>query len=285
MEPAKNIVYDFYEENLPLLVIAGFTLIKSRLSLYALNVTFLAVIYFLFFVTFVMSIITVIVAQEQKAVMGQALFTIGTICVGVGLTAANHLQRKNLRRALKLIRDGIYHYSEGINEEYEDILRKRIREMKFVISFFIKMFSCCGFGYIAVFPVLKVFLVTEEETDSSINPYLPIPLYLPFDTSSSWAFSLVFLVNGVTLSCMYASYASHIQIYVTCALQLTAEYEILNHSLENIERRAYFQLKNQDIVHCKNASVNYSLYEKPEFQKCLLNCLRENILHHHAILR
>nr|QQP19752.1 olfactory receptor 57 [Tropidothorax elegans] len=282
-EERRQIYYDFQNENISVLVMGGVTILQNSTLSKTLNLFCFAVVYFLFGSTFVMSAITVVIAFDQKALMCQALFTIGTLCVGVGLTCANHVLKKDLDRAAEIIRNGVYHYRENMYEEYLQIRKQNVEQNKFTVTFFNNMFFCCGFGYIAIFPIIKLFLTTEESNTVEINEYLPIPLYLPFKTDSVLNYALVFLANGVTLTCLYSTYASHIQIYVTCALQLTAEIEVLNYSLENMESRAVLKMKNLN-PNFGTRRTKIEMYSNQEFQNCLLNCLRLNVLHHHAIL-
>nr|WVD93672.1 odorant receptor 59 [Graphosoma rubrolineatum] len=125
-------------------------------------------------------------------------------------------------------------------------------------------------------------LYKNKPSDKSINPYFPIPFYAPFDTTSVGTFTVVYLFNVVVMYSICMVTICIDEICISLIEQLKAQFEILNLSISNVVERSLQRYLNGKVVPKPNLE---SLYKQKEFQDCLFKCLRENIRHHHVLLR
>nr|QQP19765.1 olfactory receptor 70 [Tropidothorax elegans] len=283
-ERLEPFFYNYMKERIYLQVLGGYTIIDKPFPCRIASWLFFLLMQTLFLFTTSMSFVTMAISFEQKDVFGQALFTIGTLVGGMGVTLVRYLVAGKLNEALEILESGVYNYNELIDTEYLRIKRKRVQNIKYMLSLTTWLFSSCGFAYIVIFPILKPFLVNVDPDNSVINTFLPIPLYVPFDTSETYSYDLMFATNALTLICMYASFASHLQIYISLSILLMAEYEVLNFSLDNIEKRAYMELR-KGCDGLKSGSYAQPDFDNTDFEQSLFLCLRRNIIHHQTILR
>nr|QQP19723.1 olfactory receptor 28 [Tropidothorax elegans] len=273
--------YDFRNEQKMLLILGGYKIFDRTPLRRGLNIIYSAVGRVLLASTLVMSMLTVAKTLKQKAIMGQALFTMGSVmCASISIID-NHVNGKELEEAAQSLRDGVFRYDDDLEEEYARLKKSNVSRLKNLVRVLTRLYMSSVFVYVVLFPVFN-FLITEVGEDEQIvNVYLPLQLYYPFDTRNSYVFCLTFAANGLTLLFTYAAFNCYVEVVMSSSLQLTAEYEVLNFSIRNIKRRAINKLAREYFMRRNETDELYS----SEFKKSMVHCLKQNIRHHHAILR
>lgn len=277
--------YDFNKERYFTLILGSYTFIRKPYWLFILNVLTVVCIQLLYVYGVAAGGYTMFVLAEDKSTMVQTFYALGLMMVSFGLHTGRILTSHSLKSVSKLIKSGIYQYNEPFQEDYVEIKKKRTKQLKFLVSFISNGMFFCAFNNTFFVPLLQVtFGMEQADGGSDLNPYLPFQIYVPFDTRNYLGYMLAFSVNAIIIFTMYATFACHEELYMCTSLQLTTEIEVISYSLRNIEKRAIMRMRKRYVEFSSNAPVQ-KLYNDPDFQKCLYLCLRENILHHQAILR
>nr|QQP19750.1 olfactory receptor 55 [Tropidothorax elegans] len=276
--------YDFRNKNNLLLILGSYKLVDVSLFLKRLNIIFSVVVQALLFSSLAMSLLTVAKSLQEKAVMGQALFTLGTVLCAIIYIADNYFNRADLDEAAKSLREGIFRYDDPLEQDYAKLRRSRVKHLETLVNVLSMLYMSSVFVYVVFFPLINFLLLAVDTDNLTVNVYLPLQVYYPFDTRTPWVFGLTFTANGLTLLSMYATFSCYVQVFISSCLQLTGEYEVLNFSIENVSERALRELANYNI---KNYDIIKSskIYDSLEYKKCMVHCLKQNIRHHHAILR
>nr|AXX83012.1 odorant receptor [Yemma signatus] len=278
--PENGTTYDFKNNRRIVMILGSFVLVDKPIYLRILNIALVGFVLVILIGTLIFSIITTIITKEKRAIMGQALFTVGTLVCALVYILENFAQSRNLNRAVGYIREGIYNYEDGIQLDYVNIRKTRISHAKQMIFILTLLYFSSVVVYVILFPLFKLVILTHDyqaESNDVINDFLPLLIYLPFNTRTPIGFTVAFFTNSFTLFFMYSTFSAYIQVFIGCAFQLIAEYEVLNHSILNIEKRARYFFKG------KTNPTN--LFDNIEFQDKLFHCLNQNIIHHQNILR
>ncbi|CAH1408361.1 unnamed protein product [Nezara viridula] len=182
--------------------------------------------------------------------------------------------QSNFKSVLEFINKGFYTYEEDLDERHYETTKNCVRRIRLVNKWFRIIIVSSGFSFLLFNTAKKYIENSYKKRPSSIpiNPYFPIPFYVPFDTSSVLTFTIAYLSNVAMMYsvCMVAICIE--EIYISLLEQLKAQFEILNLSISNVVDRAlrrYFRGKagpRQDME---------SLYQKKEFQDCLLEFTRD----------
>lgn len=183
-----------------------------------------------------------------------------------------------------LLNDGLFSY-EGIEVDEINIKKLTVGKIKLFLSIYSKLlwftFISLSFGV----PLAKYLIFNNEgRSDPFVNKYLPQPIYMPFNTNSVLGYSCALLMVTILLFTMIATALCHAQVTMSTALQFSAQIELLNYSLKNIEKRALAKLIRTGLQIDQNAHIE-KLYFLQEFQRFLYLCLKENVIHHQAIIR
>ncbi|CAH1393763.1 unnamed protein product [Nezara viridula] len=127
--------------------------------------------------------------------------------------------------------------------------------------------SCIG--YLLFAPMRQIF-----SADASVRK-LPVPLYMPFDTSDNLGFSLGMTWEAISLFYICGVSTSIHQSFRGIMGRLRGELKLLNDSIKAIHNRASkkFKMKVNDIENLE-----------PYFQSLVYKCLKEDIVHHQMLL-
>lgn len=258
---------------------------KEPITNFFLNILFLISITCLHIFITVMSIITLFMFNMDKGTLLQVGQTLIWLLVTFSARTVWLYSSSNLRTANKLVLSGIFHYNGDPDEDELKIKRKRINQIRITIGIYTKLFWLIFLLTTFLTPIMKWAVISNKDPDTGpVNPYLPQPIYMPFETKSYFGFGVAFLSNMMCFFSMFASFIAHVTITISYSFQLTAQIEVLSHSLKNIEKRAYARFIKGKTPR-KSYERGEKLYDIPEYQQCLFLCLKENIIHHNAILR
>nr|AXX83015.1 odorant receptor [Yemma signatus] len=276
-------IYDFYKERFFTNIFGFYIILKKPYILYLIHKCFFVCAAFLYIFGVSSGIYTMVFIAKNKSEQVNAFYGMGLMGVAIGLQLTKNATNDSLNSALDHIREGVYQYNEVFQDEIVKLKLKRIERIKFIITFVGNGNYFCWFSSTLI-PLIQVILSGFESIkDEDLNPFLPVHLYVPFDTTNTMGYAIAFVSYAFIIFTMYATFASHAQIYISCSLQLAMELEVLNFALKNMQKRAYLRFKKEDYKLDHPSTSN--LYENPDFQHCINLCLRENLLHHHAILR
>lgn len=183
----------------------------------------------------------------------------------------------------EMLKSGVYLYeTSDIGEN--DIRRKTVERIRFLFVLFSRIVWFTLALIVIILPLVKILLVPKDERSMSlVDPYLPQPVYMPFRTDNRFGYIMAVIFLGLSSVFSFASAIFNMAIVLSCTLQLCGQFEVLIFSVQNIAKRAYMKLIEKNLGY-STLSIE-DVHMLPEFHVCLYSCLRENILHHQAILR
>lgn len=277
-------VHDFNNERLLMMVLGGYVILRKPTFHFVLNILYLAFVYLVYILLVVTAVATIIYESDKKVTVVRVVQTLCLLLVGISLSASKLVSENKMKQALKLIRKGVHTYlNEVHDEEYFKIKKERVDQIRYLMKYITKLCFSCAFSNTFFVPFIQ-FLTSKEDTRSQLlNPYLPLPLYMPFNTRTYFGYGIAFISNAIFFFFLYATIACLIETYLSTSLQLVAQIELLNASLEKIEQRARLKIYKSSTKY--SALSTSELYDNSEFQRQLYLCLRENVRHHHAVQR
>lgn len=277
--------HDFNNENILLNIFGGFALPKKPKSHFLLCLAYYVCVFLLYMYLLVLSVITMHARTDDKVIWVQTFYIFDYLLVGLYAISTKRFTNKYLNSSSDSLKDGVYQYKyENHDEEHDNIKKKRVSQLRFIVSFTYKLFLINALSNVTLLPLIQFLFKNEGTADESHSPYLPLPIIMPFNTRTLYGFVTAYTAEVVFLFSMNVTLACTIEVYVSCALQLIAQVEILNHSLRNIEKRAYLRLIGNNFTHSSEDGLE-NLYNDKEFKMFMNSCLRENVRHHQAIFR
>lgn len=277
----REFVYDFDKERELQLIFSGYKISSSSKLKRCLSLSYVSLIWLFLFYEMCMGFYSTVLTAGDKTQMLETLhMTLLTFY------AISHLSNKlhcNLEPVLEIINKGFYTYEEEVDKTHYEIRKKHVRRIRLVNKWFRIIIILSGTSFL-MFNTAKKYIENLYKTKSSnilINPYFPIPFFVPFDTSSVLTFLIAYLTNVATMYCICMVTICIDEIFVSLIEQLKAQFEILNVSIGNVVERATRRYLNGKTGTNLNKEA---LYQQKEFQDCLLKCLRENIRHHQILL-
>nr|QQP19707.1 olfactory receptor 12 [Tropidothorax elegans] len=273
--------YDFLSEHKVILTLGNYLWLRKPLPMATLNICrAIGALTLQLYLGF-LSIKTIFLTSFNKSISVELLQLLCFMFGSSALHVTLQITKDRLKAGLLLLREERYVY-EGIADEQRAILQKRVKQIRFFVAVFINLTICCLFMNIVLVPALRIIFVADNFPFNGVNRHLPLPISMPFRTDTWIGFSFAFISHGICYFFILITFVCHVQTSTSSTLQLCGEFEVLNYSLENIEKRARHKfLKDGGWVHDADAN----LFEDEEFQNCMFFCLRENIIHHHQILR
>lgn len=279
----KRYIHNFMEERKWLIYIQGFAQTRSVPYLIYLGVIFM----FYMFVVF-LSAFGAYTATNKELVV-EAMHAMVIILFGIWVYVSRFVTQRSLYETIDTIKSGFFKYEgEELETQQVKITEGVVEEARKATTMFSILFFLGGLSNCVGFPLSQWFLVTEEQYEQYIktfNPYLSLYVYLPFSSRSTIGFISAYIINVLIVVYTFGMAMVSSDVYMSTIIQLKAQLQILNHSIRNIYKRAYkAYLKNYDPKTWTPREPE-SIYKDIEFQKCLYNCLRENIRHHQLLLR
>lgn len=278
-----NIEYDFNNEKLMIMVLGRYVMLKKPLIAFILNILYMSVSFVVLVFLVIMSIVTITFKTLDKSILVHVIQTLCLVLVAIALPGSKLYTDSSLDVALRLIYDGVHKYqNEDPDDEPYRLKKARVDQIRFLMYWVTRVCFSCVFSNALGMPIIQLFTVTEA-TGQVLNPYLPLPIYMPFNTFTFAGYSIAYFTNAIFIFCVYISILCLIETFLSITLQLVAQLEILNLSLQNIQRRAYSIVRNKGMT--EQSQSTDDIHFDSVVQKQMYLCLRENILHHLSILR
>lgn len=194
--------------------------------------------------------------------------------------AVSHYSEGSLEDTLKLLKEGVFVYSDFDAAERE--FRKNIaKNAGFLISVYYKLLFFAFISLAFLLPCIH-FCVHKIRAISvdGYEQYLPLPFVMPFRLDTTWGFCTSFVMISFWVLSNFAGAYCHVTLTISTAFQLIGQLDILNISFHNIENRATTGLSEAE-----RKTLQDQLFLMTNFQNRLYFCLRENVLHLQALIR
>nr|AXX83013.1 odorant receptor [Yemma signatus] len=247
-----------------------------------LNRLYFCLVVVLFGCFFLMCLGAILSTLDDKETFLQAVHVFALVIVSTIGLLNRFLNDRDLKETVDILRRGVFRYpkDEGADEVSKKLLVDRITSIQFISKWFTRVVLSGGFANVFFIASVKYLLSSDRDVTSArtLDPLLPQPVYIPFQTRTNIGYSLGLAVNCVLLSYICAIVASMDEIYVSFMIQLKAQLELLRISLGRIEERAMSRCGEK-------MSRSRDLYSSSGFQDSMCLCLRNNIRHHQQILR
>lgn len=275
--------HDITSESFILMALAGFTLLNDLTYRPLIQIASWAVVFIYQLVLLYLVILTMFTTSFDKTIT-MSLIQIVIMCCGLSVLkfvfVFTHLE---LKEFAYMIRNGVFHYS-GPDIGEDSIRRARVAQVRFVIYMYKRAVMFTMVITFLVMPTIKWNLKVEGKFSDIMSPYLPHPIDMPFETNSFLGYLCGSLLIFVFTFTMFTTCIMQITITVSCVTQLTAQIELLNFSLRNIEKRAFLRFKASYGIKLYNLELE-EVYSSLQFQRCIYDCLMENAHHFFAIIR
>nr|QQP19780.1 olfactory receptor 85 [Tropidothorax elegans] len=285
VESEKGTVYDFLTEQKWYLLLAGYTNFEHGTLRSLLYDVYKALVFMFLAFLIAMAWTGAYLSYGNTIDTVQAIHMndLAMLCF---LSLMTKLSRAEwLHRTMDILRSGVYKYEdEPEDKEHERIKSETVNQIRGLTRIFGKFITLVACTNTAFVPLMNFFMIREDGSDKILNPYLPQPFYMPFDTKTFHGYLFAYVINALFMFILLPLVVCMDTIHLSCTLQLKAQFRILNYSIRNIEMRAVQKL-------VRNKSVNFSsvslkdLNQTEEYQDSMYSCLRSNIQHHQAILR
>lgn len=280
-ETTKETYHDFFMFNKWLFFSLGYSDTGNRAYFY-----YKVMLYIMhgFTLILVLTGIYLVIPDKISIINCIPLFILSLYCNWV--MSARLMNNGPLQRMRKSSYNGFYVYENEKESETQILFKenavKKIKSSS--TSILVALFTGSGSMFF-VLPLSQLyFLGTVDTSGQVLNPYLPTPLYIPFDTRSHIGYICGMLLNAQLLYFAYGNAICATQIYISCSLQLNAQFKILNYSIRNIESRAR-EMYFKSSIYDHKIAIEVPDYDKNAFQNCLILCLLANVQHHQLLLR
>nr|WVD93627.1 odorant receptor 14 [Graphosoma rubrolineatum] len=275
----RQITHDYETDRKNLMYMSGFKVNYDSKLKYILSKIYVYTI--MFFYTFLVSMgsVAAILIHDKKLKLEAVHWTFLNL---VGLTFMIIRYTYALDEPLKMIKIGFFTYeNEAVDERYFERKKYHVRRIRNVSNMFLGLAISNGILLSFIKQVKK--LPEAGDYGKSINTGLPIPIFLPFDTTTTIGFVLGYLIDVVAFFYLVVITSSAQQIFLSFMEQGIAQFEILNISISNLEKRAYF-MYSKGKIYTEGITMD-ELYRSRKFQECVFQCLRQNVRHHQTLLR
>lgn len=275
----RRITHDYETDRKNLMYMSGFKVNYDSKLKYILNKIYIYAIIFFYSFIVIMGSVAVILIHDKKLKLEAVHWTFLNL-VGLALVIIRYTIV--LDEPLKTIRIGFFTYeNEVIDVSYDERKAFHVDRIRKVSNMFLGLAISNGI----LLSFIKQIKKSPEGGNygKSINTGLPIPIFLPFDTTTTTGFVLGYLINIVGFFYLVVITSSSQQIFLSFMEQGIVQFEILNISISNIEKRAY-SIYSKGKTYTEGMSMD-ALYRTSKFQKCVFQCLRQNVQHHQTLLR
>ncbi|XP_039291925.1 uncharacterized protein LOC120353187 [Nilaparvata lugens] len=185
---------------------------------------------------------------------------------------------------LQIVDAGIFEYTTAHgNQDYEKLrkagtLYNKIFQLIFNLAL-VMIFIVLSF----VAPTMtNIFGGEDRKKIEELNYNLPVPCWMPFNTESPLGFTIAYTLLLVQFSLIFFVVSAAVPFLFHGAVEVSIQYKILKISITSLESRALEQYRSR----CKVGECEVDMLRgDPMYERCLQECLKENILHHIKILR
>nr|QQP19741.1 olfactory receptor 46 [Tropidothorax elegans] len=278
-------IHDFFGERKWVFILYGAS--SSKSFFYKSYIVF---IYLFLTVSLILTGMTFLYLETNKDFAIRILHAGLYIVFAMSSLSVRFLTADNMTDALRMLKTGVFS-RDHLGDEQTDSQRRGVLAIRKRTDLLAYATYTCLNTFLVVLPLGHFFILnTEIPRGSTVNPYLPLPFYMPVDTSRILGFWLSYSLNAIALAYIYAAAVTTSDLYISCSVQLRTQIQLLNSSLKKIYHRAhslYTSISQTNDLHEmieRGLESNFLLTDSV-FQKCLSACLVEDIKHHQSILR
>ncbi|CAH1396986.1 unnamed protein product [Nezara viridula] len=278
----REVIYNFDKERELQMMMSCFKISNSSKLKRYLGLSYALIVWLFLFYEMCAGLYSFVLIIGDKTKMLETLHM--AILVFYALSHLTNKLKSDFEPVLEIFNKGFYTYEKDLDERQHEIRRNYVRNIRLVNKWLRRMTVSSGFSFL-LFNTAKKYiesLYKKRPSSIPINPYLPIPFYVPFDTSSVLTFTVAYMTNVAIMYWICVVTVCIYEIYISLLKQLKAQFEILNLSISNVVDRALRRYLRGKAGPRQKVEM---LYQQKEFQDCLLECLRENVRHHHVLLR
>nr|QQP19713.1 olfactory receptor 18 [Tropidothorax elegans] len=194
--------------------------------------------------------------------------------------------RSDLNILLRHIGQEFFQYDEEEPEIHKEMKRKNLREVKLLSQVGVVLYFFMGFIISIIQPYVYYLAMKDEPLENErLNPFLPVPMYFPWDTFSTEGFVCAYILQFVGSILIVSNVIANGFSYVNLMVLFRCQFEILNHSIKNIETRSLQRYKKKYGTTPASFDTKNDLQINKELEKCFFECLRQNIMHHQCLIR
>nr|AXX83002.1 odorant receptor [Yemma signatus] len=274
----NDFVYDFTSHR----ILWMFALVHKSPLFRLANYGYLGILFGLHGYFLILAVVTISTIQIKELAVAASLF-VWIALVNVGLLVSRYSSNGCLEDALGQFQSGVFSYPTREGEDPRGAVTRRVLQVRRVVSYFNKFCYFSGSLNTYFIPFLAYLKMNPSTVDLSqfpLNPYLPLPLVTPFRTDNLPGYLAALFFESLFMAILWITYMGHQEIFVSVSLQLCGQLELLSESLESLESRA------RSLLHLPpELPSDEELYSRPDFQRAMYICFRENVLHHRAIIR
>lgn len=242
---------------------------QGQNSTSTLNLMYIISVYILLLIVVVQGLVLAY-STDDIVEKVESIHYVLVIVIIISYMSNELLNDSKLDKAWKLINLAYKEFSKHVDENKQIHIEINDNSTKTNKVFCYLMSSSC-IGYLLFAPIRQIF--SEEET--AVRK-LPVPLYMPFDTSDNLGFSLGMAWEAISLFYICGVSTSIHQSFRGIMGRLRGELKLLNDSIIRIHDRASEQFQGK---------VNDIEKLEPQFQSLVYRCLREDIVHHQMLLQ
>ncbi|KAK9504899.1 hypothetical protein O3M35_009070 [Rhynocoris fuscipes] len=171
-------------------------------------------------------------------------------------------------------------------DEETELLRKSLysiiqKKKKILLQILLSYFSSIPFTKLFLEKYLNSY--SGDDTETSLNPHLPVTIWTPYDTNNLIGYSItvvLMLIGSVALVTVVTTV--DISYFLMCEY-LAMEVRLLIHSLNRLPERTLHLYR---LRHGDNTNVSMETIKKnKDLLNCYRDCLKQNIIHHQNIIK
>ncbi|KAF6208009.1 hypothetical protein GE061_016458 [Apolygus lucorum] len=176
-----------------------------------------------------------------------------------------------------------YENNEILAEEKTKLKKHMIKQRLQLIPFMI-LIGMIGLFIVGVGPLIDNMVGAGHDSDYLNGVYMktPIPMYFPFEIVD---FTTHYVATGfqiITVAMLALTISGVVFLNVVTTQYLAFQISILTHSLEKLMDRSKARFKQ---LYPDEKIDRRDLKNDAKFQGCVNFCLKENVKHHHVILK
>nr|QQP19703.1 olfactory receptor 8 [Tropidothorax elegans] len=267
----QRLLYDFKNERMLWMCAGGFEFVRRPIVLRLLNFLYVAAngaLYAFFGVT---CFATVIRYSDDKDTAISAFFFLWVLLLIFGLFLLRHTGERSLSEGLDQLSTPVLQYED---RERQDIVKGRIVQIRRLVLVY-SVLSFAGAAVNTLFAPMQNFDTATEDQSGNLNPYLPLPIDIGFDTRGSAEYISIYVLETFFMFIILVMYTCYLEIFVAVTLQTCAHIESLNHSIRSIsntgdQRSMYLALRQCIIIHQAVIKVHEKFLPYMESTNCLV---------------
>lgn len=177
-----------------------------------------------------------------------------------------------------------YRYDEEELDQQKKIKQDAVKEVKRISKIGTILYILNGVVVSIILPILYYLTVRGEEVvETSINPFLPVKMYFPWNTYSRRGFITALVIQEIGTVTVVRNVIANGFAFVNLMVIYRSHFQVLNISVCHINKRAadrYY--KKYGVPQYREDTYN-DVTDK--MKQCFYECLQQNIKHHQVLMR